>query len=68
LRVASKMMDEKQVYLVDVKSSKDHWVLEDIIWWRWVEKVSGSPSSNLKVVQGGPWGGRVVCQEGACQP
>jgi hypothetical protein len=68
LRVASQMMDERQVYLVDVESSKENWVSEGSIWRRWVEKVSGSPSSNRKVVRGGPLGGWWCVGRGGCQP
>jgi hypothetical protein len=62
VRVASQMVDERQLYLVDAESSKENWVSEGSICRRWVEKVSGSPSSNRKIVRGGPWGG--VWREG----
>jgi hypothetical protein len=62
LSVASQMADERQVYLVEAESSKENWVSDGSILRRVEEKMSGSPSSNRKVVRGGPrgerWGGR----------
>lgn len=62
LSVASQMEDERQVYLVEAKSSKENWVSDGSILCSVEEKTSRSPSSNQKVVRGGPrgngWGGR----------
>lgn len=62
LSVASQITTERQVYLVEVESSKESWVFDGSILRRIEEKMSDSPSSNRKVVQGGSrgegWGGR----------
>lgn len=56
LSVASQMVVERQVYLVEAESSKENWVFDGSILRRVEEKMSGSPSSNRKVVRGGPRG------------
>jgi hypothetical protein len=48
------------VYLPTTKSRHENWDLDGSIWWRWEVKMSGSPSSKRKVVQGGLGGGGVV--------
>ena len=62
LGVTSQMAVERQVYLVEEESSKENWVFDGSILRSVEEKMSGSPSSNWKVVWGGPrgegWGGR----------
>lgn len=56
LSAASQMPDERQVYLVEAESSKENWVSDGSILHIVEEKISGSPSSNHKVVRGGPQG------------
>jgi hypothetical protein len=65
--IASQMVDERQLYLVDAESNKEYWVSEGSIRRRWVEKASESPSSNQKIVRGGPWGGSVMGGEASAK-
>jgi len=62
LSAASQMENKRQVYLVEEKSSKENWVIDGSILRRVEEEMARSPSSNRKVIRGGPrgegWGGR----------
>jgi hypothetical protein len=49
------------MYLVEAKSNEENWVLGGSIWQMIEENMSGSPSSNRKVVWGGPRGERGGC-------
>ena len=64
LSVTSQMAAERQVYLVEAESSKENWVFYGSIFRRVEEKISGSISSNQKVVWGGPEGRDGVEGEG----
>lgn len=56
LSAASQMADEIREYLVEAESSTENWVFDGSILCRVEKKMSGSPSSNQKVVWGGPRG------------
>jgi hypothetical protein len=53
LEVASQMTDERQSYLADAELRDENMDSRGSIWWRWDEKMSGSPSSKRIVVWGG---------------
>ena len=58
---AIQIADERQWYLSLVDSREVNWAIGGSACLRVEEKVSGSPSSNLKRVWGGPCGVEGVC-------
>jgi hypothetical protein len=48
------MANERQSYLADVELRDENRDSGGSIWWRWAEKMSGSPSSKRIVVGVGP--------------
>jgi hypothetical protein len=46
--------DERQSYLVDAELRDENRGSKGSIWWRWAEKMYGSPLLKRIVVRGGP--------------